>query len=243
MLMEDERVVIGSADAVGEGYGAVLDEKLIASYMTREQRVPRRGRKWNSAIGDKQRPALNLNLVPLIQHAKLSEKKVSAHLTIDKRKGIALVISSEEALPESFKVLMHSWIAEPAPGAKKQKLRESLHSIGLAAEKEAGRGRIILRPQSPEATIRFAVACAGRANVCLRSTPDTDYSKHAWLVGLLPQAQGDKELVVERHSCDGALAEWLRIAPYPLSVALDDETRQRIAEWLHASEQSVGRHS
>jgi hypothetical protein len=216
------RVFLGSADAIGEGYGVILDVDTKATYCSRGARLER----------GNDTSAMNLAMLPRVDGLSPINAAHAAFLRTDPEHGVTILVSAFSERPLAMS--MSSWIANRSRSGPASNLLSSVDRLGLSISLTADQS-IQISPRTPEATIRLAAACSSRAILCLdEEGREQTALGSAVLILLAPNDEAPKSLAAELHSRTGPLADWLRISPLPLVPELDRYVRAAIGSWLAA---------
>ena len=229
---------VGSADAIGEGYGALLGVGPEATYKPRASRImfeKFRRSEINRVVGvKKDLPSINLGLLPHPRAVKQQHVNLVVNLKVDPKMGITVAVEGIKAGRGAFSADIHSWISGRHGDRRDTQKLNSLHALGISVNVEKD-GSIAIIPRTPEATIRFASACASRNLLCLHFDDDLYASNDSYLVLLAPSDTAPCGLPANVHSRSGTLSDWLRIPPLRLVPELSQDVRSAIALWLRES--------
>ena len=224
-------IFVGSADAVGEGYGASLGPDKKAIYRSRDSRLTARGsRRAPEAEGI----AINLGLLPAVDRLVPIDAAHSASLRVDSEHGIRISVSALTSPRMGLSMSMGSWIAERTRSRPAAEALLTLDRMGLSVNLTDDKS-IEIVARTPEAAIRLASACSSRSLLCL-CRPESDHALDpAVLILLEPTDRAPASLAAELHSFSGPLADWLRIPPLPLVPELNKSVRTAIESWVAES--------
>lgn len=232
--MGKSSIFVGSADAVGEGYGAVLESEPAAIYQPRESRVTilRRGPRSGSPINGQ--ISINLGMLPNASLIGTINGNVTAKLQVDPKEGISVILDGIKNFRGKLDASTHSWISSQSGHNGIVPKLQIIHEMGLTVNISTNNA-ISLNARTAEAMIRFASACSSRNLFCLNFSDDCYSHADAFLVGLTPPDKAPCLLPAEVHSRSGPLAEWLRIPPLRLVPDLTQEIRVAIENWINDS--------
>ena len=221
---------IGSADAVGEGQGALLDQDLCAIYQPREARV---STKWIRRVQTEEAAAnaINLGMLPRSIAPFETKSEHGAFFEIDAKAGVTLNVPSGKPATGPIEVATHSWICDRAAAGVQAASLKSLNALGLSVKLK--RGVVIIRADTPEAAIRFSTACVSRRILCVREEDSAASMKDCSLIELAPPKQPSPALPLQRHSGSGPLADWIRVPPFPVVLELDLNVRQELMRFAN----------
>ena len=214
-------VFVGSADAVGEGYGATLGPDKKAIYGSRgSRRAP-----------EAPDIAINLGLLPPVDRLVPIDAAHSASLRVDSKHGIRICVSALTSPGMGLSMSMGSWIAERTRSRPAAEALLTLNRMGLSI-KLTNKKSIEIEARTPEAAIRLASACSSKSLLCLDRPEGSHVSGPAVLILLEPTDRAPTPLAAALHSCSGPLADWLWIPPLPLVPELDRNVRTSIESWV-----------
>jgi hypothetical protein len=220
-IVGDNRLVLGSADAIGEGYGVILGDNGGATYCSRGDRLV-----WAKDIS-----AFNLGLLPPLDSLCPMNAAHEASLRVDPEHGVTIFVGTlTKSKTAPFSMTINSWIADRSQSSPGASVRSSLNRLGLSVNL-AQDGSTNIVAGTPEATIRLASACGSRSILCVDSGTSPELGA-AVLALLAPNDQAPTSLAAELHSRSGPLADWLWIPPVPLVLELDPCLRAAIGSWL-----------
>lgn len=208
---------LGSADAVGQGYGAWISGDLQATYHSREDRL-----RFNN-----DRSALNLGLLPM-RSCLAPTPRIKARFETSQKKGVSIRLLDTELAKSPLASGLHSFISIVDPGRGMRTL--ALERIGLVVDVHGD--EVSIAPRASEAAIRFASICATGAFMCLGCTERPGLWNDAVLIELTSFGTEPRDLPAEWWSCRGLLAEWIHTPVLPIGLDLKPEIRSRIAEWF-----------
>ena len=199
---------IGSADALGFGYGIHLAQR-------------RGDDKYFERSAPAETPSVHLGLRPAALTLANFDKQPLTRMSFE---DSGLTISVEVSHPKlrGFNLELNSWIVDLGRRAPTSSTasRASSFNYGMS-ETETGWS---LGAKTPESAIRLAMQCA--AGALFGFVPDDriggDYE--AILTFLRPADEAPTYLAAERHSRSGPLADWLRIPPLPIVLELDTDS-------------------
>lgn len=208
---------LGSADAVGQGFGAWISDGLQVTYHSREDRL-----RSNKVL-----PALNLGLLP-IRSRLVPNRCVKARFEMSQTNGVSVRLRETELAKSPLASALHSFVAVFEPGRGLRTL--PLEQIGLAIDVQGS--EVSIAPRTSEAAIRFASICATGAFLCLGRTERPGLWHDAILIELTNFGAEPKGLAAEWWSCRGPLAEWAHMPALPIGLDLKSRTRSRVADWI-----------
>ena len=212
---------LGSADAIGESYGARIDSTGCAEYRARGKRL---------GVNERFLSAINLGLLP--DRAQLTPTVlVEAYLEGSQQHGLSISVFSTDLARVVVGAQANSFAFRGEPG--RGVVRAPLGSLGLSVSSQ---GEVVtVTPATAEGAIRLATLCASRAMLCLGRGSPPGIERGALVVALRPIDAGRTDLATETWSSRGALADWLRTPPLPMLPILTVRVRSRIAAWLAES--------
>lgn len=208
---------LGSADAVGQGYGTLIDGAGRATYHSRERR------------GEFSKPLAALNLGMLPARSRVTPTSaIKARFAKSQKHGVSIRVRAPEFAnsPLASQVNSLVFLGNPNRGVR----ASPLDQIGLVVDLH--RDEISIAPRTSEAAIRFASICASGALLCLacEERPGTWHS--AVLIALTSFGAEPVDLAAEWWSSRGPLAEWAHTPVLPLKLDVMPETRSRVSAWL-----------
>ena len=221
-------IFVGSADAVGEGYGATLGPDKKAIYLSRESRLAARSSRRASETDS---IAINLGLLPAFDSLAPINAAHSASLRVDPVHGIRIFVSALARPVMGLSMGIGSWIAERSHSRLAAEPLSTLDRMGLLVTLRDDKS-IEIETRTPEAAIRLASACSSRSLLCLDRPEGNRASGLAALILLEPTDKAPTTLAAELHSYSGPLADWLWIPPLPLVPELDSRVRTAIGSWF-----------
>jgi len=218
------QLFVGSADAIGEGYGAILGCESVI-YQSRGARIK------NSTA------SIYLGLLPPPQSIEQRHGDLVVKLKVDSKQGIAVTVEGIKPPDQPLSAEIHSWIAGRFGDRQGAQKPSSIHALGLSVSVTKD-GLITVNPKTPEATIRFASACSSRNFLFLNIVDDYYASSDSCLIVLAPSDTAPCDLPADVYSRSGPLADWLRIPPLRLILDISPEVRAAIDLWLREAQQN-----
>ena len=213
-----EGMVVGSADAVGIGYGAWLGADGKDYYFGRGDQPDEYG--------------VSLGLRPI--HLPLEQLKHTPHTNISVGEaGIKINGKLDKPDTRSLDAKLHSWLVD-LTGHIPTTLNTVTASSFRYNIKITSNGWS-LEPTSPESTIRLAIHCASRALLAFIPNDKLISDHEVTMTFLRPTDEAPDKLVAERHSRAGHLADWLQIPPLPIVLNLSNDTRAALDARLSAA--------
>lgn len=216
---QEALLVVGSADAVGHGHGAILDAMGKAKPCSRRERPGVRT------------PFVNLGIArrPTDLAARASGDR--AVLSVDRKAGARILLDIDaDGGPLGSPASRDCTICAP-PGPLGVSAK-SFDDAALRIDKLADR-RLAISPARPEAAIRFASHCTAGSmlHVDLARPPDGGVSVFVQLATLdhATSAGGTHPLAIVRLSRRGMLAQWASLPALPVALPLAPGLRAAIA--------------
>lgn len=215
---------LGSADAVGAGYGVRISPRAAGFCQRGEQ---------PASI-----PCLRLGMARSVAGVAFPECGDVAALVLAPQHGMTVDIRLAKAPGREPEVPTRTWLA-PLGRAEGGYDLPRLTNMGLKAETPSAL-RLRILAATPEGAIRLAAACADRAvmRVGIDVLPETSMkTRPGWrvrgpfdlLVRLAPIDQSNAALACVRYSRVGDLAEWMDMPVLPLAPDIAPELRAALA--------------
>ena len=214
------RLVVGSADAVGAGHGAILDAEGQATACTR------RSRRLSSDA-----PFVNLGIARRPTDLAACTDDDKARLVIDRAGGVRILVELDTrvAPPRVFQFEKNRICVPPGPlGLSPQGFREAGLRIDRISDKS-----LAIAPVGPEGAIRLTAHCAAGSMILvdLSNPADGRQSIVVQLAGLDRAARvaAGHRLALARVSSRGMLAQWASLPPLPIALPLAPALRAAVA--------------
>jgi len=214
---------IGSADAIGFGYGALLTSAGTDKYFVRGEPTDTPGIYLGLCPS-------HLPLAHLRQSPKVQMRVDTSGLTIG---GIL----GDKAGFKELSATLHSWLIDQG------RITTDLEKASLRAanfEMRTTPQGWQLNARTPEALIRLSAQCAAGALLAFIPDDNLGGKNEAVLSFLRPTDEAPASLAAERHSRSGPLADWLRLPPLPIVLNLTLESRTALdAVWASSAKETV----